>query len=91
MPGTYVEKILLFPKGKSGFQQEVFPEMGSHHLKAHGKFHAAFPDGSAGNGHGGEAGQVGGDRVDVRQIRSEERRVGKECSEPCRSRWSPYH
>ena len=25
------------------------------------------------------------------QIRSEERRVGKECSEPCRSRWSPYH
>ena len=21
----------------------------------------------------------------------EERRVGKECSEPCRSRWSPYH
>ena len=68
MPGTYVEKILLFPKGKSGFQQEVFPEMGSHHLKAHGKFHAAFPDGSAGNGHGGEAGQVGGDRVDVRQI-----------------------
>ena len=22
-------------------------------------------------------------------IRSEERRVGKECSEPCRSRWSP--
>ena len=24
-------------------------------------------------------------------FRSEERRVGKECSEPCRSRWSPYH
>ena len=23
--------------------------------------------------------------------RSEERRVGKECSLPCRSRWSPYH
>ena len=22
---------------------------------------------------------------------SEERRVGKECSELCRSRWSPYH
>ena len=68
MPGTYVEKILLFPKGKSGFQQEVFPEMGSHHLKAHGKFHAAFPDGSAGNGHGGEAGQVGGDRGDVEAV-----------------------
>ena len=25
------------------------------------------------------------------QIRSEERRVGKECFVPCRSRWSPYH
>ena len=23
--------------------------------------------------------------------RSEERRVGKECYSPCRSRWSPYH
>ena len=25
------------------------------------------------------------------QYRSEERRVGKECIPPCRSRWSPYH
>ena len=24
-------------------------------------------------------------------FRSEERRVGKECTEQCRSRWSPYH
>ena len=24
-------------------------------------------------------------------LRSEERRVGKECCTPCRSRWSPYH
>ena len=24
-------------------------------------------------------------------VRSEERRVGKECPSPCRSRWSPYH
>src|SRR3546814_11618324 len=28
------------------------------------------------------------DRID---IRSEERRVGKECVSTCRSRWSPYH
>ena len=27
----------------------------------------------------------------VTQERSEERRVGKECSKQCRSRWSPYH
>ena len=24
-------------------------------------------------------------------LRSEERRVGKECTSVCRSRWSPYH
>ena len=33
------------------------------------------------------SGTVGVERI----FRSEERRVGKECSEPCRSRWSPYH
>ena len=27
----------------------------------------------------------------VADDRSEERRVGKECTEQCRSRWSPYH
>ena len=38
-----------------------------------------------------------GDRLteaDIRlftTLRSEERRVGKECPSPCRSRWSPYH
>ena len=26
-----------------------------------------------------------------KKIRSEERRVGKECASMCRSRWSPYH
>src|SRR3546814_6791434 len=26
-----------------------------------------------------------------KQVRSEERRVGKECVSTCRSRWSPYH
>ena len=27
----------------------------------------------------------------LEHMRSEERRVGKECYQPCRSRWSPYH
>src|SRR3546814_10202385 len=27
----------------------------------------------------------------VKRLRSEERRVGKECVSTCRSRWSPYH
>ena len=42
--------------------------------------------------------EPGGTRLgeDLRSLllqvsRSEERRVGKECSSPCRSRWSPYH
>src|SRR3546814_20249344 len=29
--------------------------------------------------------------ADVDADRSEERRVGKECVSPCRSRWWPYH
>ena len=29
--------------------------------------------------------------IDVQVERSEERRVGKECTIQCRSRWSPYH
>ena len=32
-----------------------------------------------------------GQPVVVENRRSEERRVGKECIPPCRSRWSPYH
>src|SRR3546814_19699808 len=38
---------------------------------------------------------VAGDVVTVASlltvVRSEERRVGKECVSTCRSRWSPYH
>src|SRR3546814_13425914 len=29
--------------------------------------------------------------TDGGSVRSEERRVGKECVSTCRSRWSPYH
>src|SRR3546814_7292979 len=29
--------------------------------------------------------------TEPRDMRSEERRVGKECVSTCRSRWSPYH
>src|SRR3546814_10577279 len=29
--------------------------------------------------------------MSVQHLRSEERRVGKECVSTCRSRWSPYH
>src|SRR3546814_12576340 len=30
-------------------------------------------------------------RLAMRRLRSEERRVGNECVSTCRSRWSPYH
>src|SRR3546814_19670582 len=32
-----------------------------------------------------------GDMTVDDELRSEERRVGKECVSTCRSRWSPYH
>src|SRR3546814_83038 len=34
---------------------------------------------------------VANHRARADAIRSEERRVGKECVSTCRSRWSPYH
>src|SRR3546814_11242305 len=37
---------------------------------------------------------IGGEMLDKEgdvEFRSEERRVGKECVSPCRSRWWPYH
>src|SRR3546814_11248677 len=35
--------------------------------------------------------QAGTDAQPYYTNRSEERRAGKECVSPCRSRWSPYH
>src|SRR3546814_16806113 len=32
-----------------------------------------------------------GKGIGTQNVRSEERRVGKECVSTCRSRWSPYH
>ena len=32
-----------------------------------------------------------GGYLPMERVRSEERRVGKECASMCRSRWSPYH
>src|SRR3546814_1409000 len=45
-------------------------------------------------GHGDIVAHPPGQRLLVQRDvadRSEERRVGKECVSPCRSRWSPYH
>ena len=43
---------------------------------------------SAHDGAGVTLARLGGMKLGVR---SEERRVGKECLSVCRSRWSPYH
>src|SRR3546814_14161469 len=34
---------------------------------------------------------IGAGESGAKSLRSEERRVGKECVSTCRSRWSPYH
>src|SRR3546814_14775114 len=39
---------------------------------------------------GGKVAQAG-ERAQSGPVRSEERRVGKECGSTCRSRWGPYH
>ena len=45
-------------------------------------------------GHPGQTWSAWSDELwanDARTPEIEERRVGKECTEQCRSRWSPYH
>src|SRR3546814_1863609 len=41
--------------------------------------------------HASELPYVFGTAGKTPKLRSEERRVGKECVSTCRSRWSPYH
>src|SRR3546814_18621135 len=50
------------------------------------------PDAGWEAGHAGDrlAQPMRGSHV-AKAVRSEERRVGKECVSTCRSRWSPYH
>src|SRR3546814_14234433 len=40
---------------------------------------------------GGDRRHEAGEFADEDVVRSEERRVGKECVSTCRSRWAPYH
>src|SRR3546814_15590572 len=64
-----------------------------HHYEAQ---HGADAGGFRGRGDAAvegidDAGDDDQEGYHARQQRSEERRVGKECVSPCRSRWSPYH
>src|SRR3546814_14020696 len=50
--------------------------------------------GNGGNGLNGAIGSAQTEKLETGltlNLRSEERRVGKECVSTCRSRWSPYH
>src|SRR3546814_2342538 len=52
------------------------------------------PQRTPGGSSSGSGAAVGAKMVPVAigsQLRSEERRAGKECVSTCRSRWSPYH
>src|SRR3546814_17141408 len=55
-------------------------------------YHARILAGTANylRARGGQFLQVNA-RAFIAAMRSEERRVGKECVSTCRSRWSPYH
>ena len=56
---------------------------------------AGIMNGASAGGRGGRGGRGGGGEDSEgrlgKALRSEERRVGKECLLECRSRWSPYH
>ena len=64
----------------TGGQMAETPEAQEQAMQAWGAWFGTLGDSvtDMGNPFGGSA-------------RSEERRVGKECEVPCRSRWSPYH
>src|SRR3546814_17053975 len=53
-----------------------------HPPRRHQGWHHRVQPGDGGRGHR---------RAVLTPVRSEERRVGKECVSTCRSRWSPYH
>src|SRR3546814_8898658 len=59
--------------------------------EAIGRRHASFLQRVADRRHDRDPAVTPRQRPVRGQIRSEERRVGKECVSTCRSRWSPYH
>src|SRR3546814_4401255 len=69
-------------------------QRGGHHERG-----TQAHDAAGGDDHRGGIGHRGDQRADEEEaeadlqgaLRSEERRVGKECVSKCRSRWSPYH
>src|SRR3546814_21152131 len=74
------EQIPACAAGIEGIQDDVALGLERHHRRAFGigdDMPVASPD------------RVGHEAPSCRRLRSEERRVGKECVSTCRSRWSP--
>ena len=85
MSSTGMPSIQLFIAREKGF----FREEGFDPQLIRMSANAAIAAGVAGELDALES--VGSAVRGIMRMRSEERRVGKECRMPCRSRWSPYH
>ena len=72
----------LWPHAAKWDKEHTFPKDAHRGLAALGAYGICVPD---------EYGGAGMDYLSLALVRSEERRVGKECACLCRSRWSPYH
>src|SRR3546814_13815273 len=77
------------------FALPIACRVGDPKVQAAEAFDCPFPW-SGGSGNQVQSSAVGrrwpaAGRSNVAGVRSEERRVGKECVSPCRSRWCAYH
>src|SRR3546814_1003346 len=78
-----LECIFFFFKQKTAYEMRISDwssDVCSSDLLPVQRLHAGQVDAAAGAG-----------EPVLQRVRSEERRVGKECVSTCRSRWSPYH
>src|SRR3546814_13726476 len=70
--------------------QSFIPELIAHHAAGRFPFDTLIQTFPLDQINEAVAAQARGECIKVVLIRSEERRVGKECVSTCRSRWSPY-
>src|SRR3546814_20381528 len=78
----------IFECGEASF---IFGELRRVGLVGAGQPRHAHRQKDKGGGQAERDDQENKDRQILSQVRSEERRVGKECVSTCRSRWSTYH
>ena len=87
------------PRGNEDYEEEIEDASDDEMEDAEEEMEEDADGGEMGNTEDGASEHTDGSQSRKRNrkpnvvgtIRSEERRVGKECRMPCRSRWSPYH